>query len=200
MLYATVVTLGLIVPLAAAVGLLAGYYGGLADDLLMAFVDVQLSVPVIVIYLVDYMFVGNSMALLLVAFGLLSWGGVARIVRSETLQRREAGHVRSARAAGGSDAYVLRHHLLPNVADSVVPAAFHLVAVLVLTEATLSFLGFHVAFQSWGMTIAEGLFQGPPLTVWWNSLLPALGLAVTVLAIKAAGDGLRSVMDPEAGG
>ncbi|WP_114578808.1 ABC transporter permease [Saliphagus sp. LR7] len=195
-LYATVVALGAIVPLSTAVGLVAGYYGGLPDDLLMAYVDVQLAVPAIVIYLVVYMFLGNSLLLLLVVFGLLSWGGIARIVRSETLQRREAGHVRSAKAAGASDAYLIRRHLLPNVTDSAVPAAFHLIAVLVLSEAALSFLGFHVAFQSWGMTIAEGLFYGPPLAVWWTSLLPAAALAVTVVSIKAVGDGLRDALDP----
>lgn len=198
-LYATVVALGAIVPLSTAVGLVAGYYGGLVDDLLMAYVDVQLAVPAIVVYLVAYMFLGNSMVLLLAAFGLLSWGGIARIVRSETLQRREAGHVRSAKAAGASDAYLLRHHLLPNVTDSVVPAAFHLIAVLVLTEAALSFLGFHVAFQSWGMTIAEGLFYGPPLGVWWTSLLPAAALAAAVVSIKIVGDGLRDALDPREG-
>ncbi|WP_157972567.1 ABC transporter permease [Saliphagus sp. LR7] len=194
--YATIVALGGIVPLSTTVGLVAGYYGGLVDDLLMAYIDVQLAVPAIVIYLIAHMFFGNSMLLLLIAFGLLSWGGIARVVRSETLQRREAGHVRSAKAAGASDAYLIKHHLLPNVTDSAVPAAFHLIAVLVLTEAALSFLGFHVAFQSWGMTIAEGLFYGPPLAVWWTSLVPAAALAVTVLSVKIVGDGLRDALDP----
>ena len=195
-LYAAVVTAGLVAPLAVGVGLVAGYYGGLLDDLLMAYVDVQLSVPAVVVYLLVYMYALNSLFVFLVAFGLLSWGGIARIVRSETLQRREEGYVLSARAAGASDAYVLRRHLLPNVSNTAVPAAFHLVAVIVLTEAGLSFLGFHPSFQSWGMTIAEGLFNGPALEVWWNSVLPAAALAATVAALKVAGDGVRDVLDP----
>ncbi|MFP8891510.1 ABC transporter permease [Natrialbaceae archaeon A-CW2] len=195
-LYATVVTIGVIVPLATLVGVVAGYYGGLLDDLLMSYVDVQLSVPAIVLYLIAYLFVGNSMFVLLVAFGLLSWGGIARIVRSETLQRREEGYVRSARVIGASNPYILRRHVLPNITNSIVPATFHLIAVLVLTEAALSFLGFHVSFQSWGMTIAEGLFRDHPLEVWWNSTTPALVLMVTVAAFKLAGDGLRDVLDP----
>lgn len=194
--YVTLVTVGLIVPLATAVGLVAGYYGGTVDDLLMAYVDAQLSVPAIVIYLLVWMYVGRSMFLLLLAFGLLSWGGIARIVRSETLQRREEGYVLAARAVGAPSAYTLRRHVLPNVTDTVVPAAFHLLAVLVLTEAGLSFLGFNASFQSWGMTIAEGVSYGPPATVWWTSTFPAIALALTVAGFKVAGDGLRDVLDP----
>ncbi|QLD84863.1 ABC transporter permease [Natronomonas halophila] len=194
--YAAIVTLGVIVPLATAVGLVAGYYGGLVDDLLMGYVDVQLSVPAIVIYLIVFMFVLNSIFVFLVAFGLLSWGGIARIVRSETLQRREEGYVLSARAVGAPDRYILRRHLLPNVTNTAVPAAFHLVAVIILTEAGLSFLGFNVAFQSWGMTVGEGLFNGPRTVVWWNSTFPAIALALTVAACKVVGDGLRDALDP----
>lgn len=195
-LYATVVTVGLIAPLATAVGLVAGYYGGLVDDLLMAYVDIQLSVPAIVVYLVVFMFVLNSMFVFLVAFGLLSWGGIARIVRSETLQRREEGYVLAARALGGSRPYVLRRHVFPNVSNSVVPATFHLIAVIVLTDAGLSFLGFQPSFQSWGMTIGEGLFRGGVTGAWWNWLFPSIALALTVLALKIAGDGVRDVLDP----
>ncbi|WP_242695383.1 ABC transporter permease [Halomontanus rarus] len=197
--YLTVVTLGVIVPLASAVGLAAGYYGGLLDDVLMAVVDAQLSVPAIVIYLLAWMYFGGSMFLLLLAFGLLSWGGIARIVRSETLQRREEGYVLAARAVGTPSADILRRHVLPNVTNTVVPAAFHLLAVLVLTEAGLAFLGFRAQFQSWGLTIAEGLFHGPPTIVWWTSTLPAVALALTVAAFKVVGDDLRDVLDPRWG-
>jgi peptide/nickel transport system permease protein len=148
--------------------------------------------------MVAYMFFLNSMAMLLVAFGLLSWGGIARIVRSETLQRREEGYVLSARAIGARDRYVLTRHLLPNVTNTVVPAAFHLIAILVLTEAGLAFIGFHASFQSWGMTISEGVFYGST-TAWWISAFPAITLGVTVIALKRAGDGFRDVLDPRGG-
>lgn len=196
--YLAVVTLGLIAPLATVVGMAAGYYGGRVDDLLMGYVDVQLSVPAILIYMVAYMFILNSMAMLLVAFGLLSWGGIARIVRSETLQRREAGYVRSAEAVGLDDRRILRRHLLPNVTNTVVPATFHLVAILVLTEAGLAFLGFFASYQSWGMTVAQNVGPGM-LNLWWPSAFPGLLIAVTVVALKVAGDGLRDVLDPRGG-
>ena len=193
--YLSVVTLGLIAPLATVVGLAAGYYGGRVDDALMTYVDAQVSVPAILVYTVAYMFFFNSMAVLLVAFGLLSWGGIARIVRGETLQRSEEGYVLAARAIGARDRYILRRHLLPNVTNTVVPATFHLIAILVLTEAGLAFIGFHAFFQSWGMTISEGVFYGAT-KAWWISAFPAAALAVTVIALKVAGDGLRDVLDP----
>jgi peptide/nickel transport system permease protein len=145
--------------------------------------------------MVAYMFVFNSMAMLLVAFGLLSWGGIARIVRSETLQRSEEGYVLAAQSIGAPNWYILRRHLFPNITNTVVPATFHLIAILVLTEAGLAFIGFHTSFQSWGMTISEGVFYGRTQG-WWNSLLPAVALALTVGALKVAGDGFRDVLDP----
>lgn len=195
--YIVLVTVGLIVPLATVVGLVAGYHGGLVDDLLMAYVDAQLSLPAILVYLVAYMFVFNSMFVFLVAFGLLAWGGIARIVRSETLQRREEGYVLSARAVGSSRWYVIRRHIFPNVTNSVLPATFHLIAIVILTEAGLSFLGFHPMEWSWGQTIGNGLQHPPdPIDAWWTSTLPVVALAVTVASCKVAGDGLRDVLDP----
>ena len=193
--YLSVVTLGLIAPLATVVGMASGYYGGRVDDVLSTYVDAQISVPAILVYMVAYMFFFNSMAMLLVAFGLLSWGGIARIVRSETLQRSEEGYVLSARAIGARDRYVLRRHLFPNVSNTVVPATFHLIAILVLTEAGLAFIGFHASFQSWGMTISEGVYYGST-SAWWVSGFPAAALGVTVVALKIAGDGLRDLLDP----
>ena len=188
-------TLGLIVPLATTVGMVAAYYGGRIDDLLMAYVDVQLAVPAVLIYMIAYQFFFNSMAMLLVAFGLLSWGGIAQIVRSEALQRSEEGYVLAARSVGAPDRYVLRRHLFPNITNTVVPATFHLIAILVLSEAGLAFLGFHASFQSWGMTISEGVFYGSTQG-WWNSAFPAVAIALTVGALKIAGDGFRDVLDP----
>jgi len=194
--YIVFVVVGLVVPLAVGFGMLAGYHGGFVDDLLMGYVDVQLSIPAMLVYLVAFMFVSNSIFVFLVAFGLLSWGGIARIVRSETLKRREEGYVLSARATGASSGYVIRRHILPNVTNSIVPATFHLIAIVILTEAGLAFLGFTPLEWSWGETIARGVQDQPPLDVWWASTLPALALALTVVSCKVAGDNLRDVLDP----
>lgn len=194
--YATVLTIGIIVPLATIVGVVAGYYGGFIDDLLMAYVDIQLSFPAMLVYLVVFMFVLNSMVFFLIAFGLLSWGGIARIVRSETLQRREEGYVLTARSLGAEGPYIIRKHLIPNVTNTAIPAAFQLIAIIIVTEAGLSFLGFHPIDQSWGHTIQRGFTRASPISHWWVATLPAFALAITVVSCKLLGDGLRDILDP----
>ncbi|MEM4780974.1 MAG: ABC transporter permease subunit [Halalkalicoccus sp.] len=207
-LYVVVFTVAFVVPLATGVGVLAGLRGGVVDDLLMAYVDVQLSIPAIVVYFLGYAYWNPSLLLLLVTFGLLGWGGIARLVRSEVLQRREDGHVLVARSLGASRTYLAKRHLLPNVTNTLVPAVFHLLAALVLVEAGIAFLGFHqLEFYSWGSTISESInaavpgyvqnrAEVPAYRIWWVSTLPALALALTTLSFKLLGDGLRDALDP----
>lgn len=203
-LYIVVFAVAFVVPLAATVGVAAGLRGGRLDDLLMTYVNVQLSLPAIMLYFLGYMYWGASLLLLLVTFGLLSWGGIARLVRSETLQRREDGYVLVARSLGASRPYLARRHVLPNITNTLVPAVFHLLALLVLVEAGVAFLGFHnVELYSWGSTIAEGLntagsrgFEMAPHQVWWISTFPAVALTLTLASLKVVGDALRDALDP----
>lgn len=206
-----------IAPLATGVGVVAGYYGGRVDELLMRYVDVQESIPAIVVYFFLAAIVGESLWLLLVAFGLLSWGGIARLVRSETLQRREEGYVRAARSAGASRWTVAVRHLVPNVASTALTATTQLVPRLVLTEAAASFLYLTPPnLHSWGVTLAQG-FSGkyatfPPTRSirdasmlptfwekWWTAAFVTLALLVTVVAFSVFGDALRDVLDPRTG-
>ena len=204
-LFVLVFTAAFVVPLAATVGIVAGFRGGRIDDALMSYVDVQLCIPAIVVFFIGYMYWNVSLLLLLVTFGLLSWGGVARLVRSETLQRREDGHVLVARSLGASPAYVAKRHVLPNITNTLVPAIFHLLALLVLVEAGVAFLGFHdIELYSWGSTIQEGLdpsltgigLRMSPHEVWWVSTFPAIALTLTLVSLKLVGDGLRDALDP----
>lgn len=208
-LYVTVIAAVFVVPVAATVGVVAGLRGGLIDDVLMSYVDVQLCIPAIVFYFVGYAYWNPSLLLLLVAFGLLSWGGIARLVRSEVLQRREDGHVLVVRSLGASQPYVARRHILPNVTNTLVPAVFQLLALLVLVEAGIAFLGFHeIDVYSWGSTISEsvnaevaGQMQSRSdhlaYQIWWVSTLPALALTATMLSFKLVGDGIRDALDPQ---
>ncbi|WP_436347528.1 ABC transporter permease [Natronorubrum sp. FCH18a] len=204
-LYVLVFTAAFVVPLAATVGIGAGFRGGRIDDLLMSYVDVQLCIPAIVVFFVGYMYWNVSLLLLLVMFGLFSWGGIARLVRSETLQRREDGHVLVARSLGASPFYVAKRHIVPNITNTLIPAIFHLLALLVLVEAGVAFLGFHhIELYSWGSTIQEGLdppVSGVGLTmephkIWWVSTFPAIALTLTLVSLKLVGDGLRDALDP----
>lgn len=210
-LYVVVFTAAFVVPLAAVVGVAAGLRGGRLDDALMAYVDAQLCLPAMVLYLVGYMYWNTSLLLLLATFGLLSWGGIARLVRSEVLQRREDGYVLVARSLGASRAYIAKRHILPNVTNTLVPAVFQLLALLVLVEAGVAFLGFHdVQLYSWGSTISESVNAAvasplqdrasvPAYRIWWVSTLPALALTATLLSFKLVGDGLRDALDPHGG-
>lgn len=207
-LYVVVFTGAFVVPLATALGVFAGFRGGRVDDVLMTIIDVQLSIPAIVLYFVGYAIFNPSLLLLLVSFGLLSWGGITRLVRSETLQRRERGHVMIARSLGAPESYVARRHILPNVTNTVVPAVFHLLALLVLIEAGIAFLGFHdLEMYSWGSTISESInaqiagqhhvrANRPAHRIWWISALPMLALTLTLVSLKLIGDGLRDALDP----
>lgn len=209
--YVVVIGAVLVLPLATAVGVIAGLRGGVVDRLLMSYVDLQLSVPAIIIYFVAYMYYGPSLLLLLVAFGLFSWGGLARLVRSEVIQCRERGHVTIARSLGASESYVARRHVVPNVTNTLVPAACQLLALLVLYEAGVAFLGFHEAtLQSWGATISGSISAEipgqhqtrtdvPAYQIWWVSTFPALALTLTMVSFKLVGDGVRDALDPRGG-
>ena len=207
-LYVMTITAAFVIPAAAAVGVVAGLRGGAIDSLLMSYVDVQLSIPAIVLYFIGYTYWGPSLLVLLLAFGLLSWGGIARLVRSEVLQRREDGHVLVARSLGASGTYLARRHILPNVTNTLIPAVFQLLALLVLFEAGVAFLGYHeLQTYSWGGTISEGInaevaagmqtrAEHPAYMIWWVATLPALALTATILSLKLVGDELRDAMDP----
>ncbi|MFW5918647.1 MAG: ABC transporter permease [Halanaeroarchaeum sp.] len=207
-LVVVVVSLVTVVPIATAVGVAAGFRGGVLDTVLGSYVDVQLSIPAIVVYFLGYAYWGPSLLLLIAAFGLLSWGGIARLVRSEVIQRRENGHVRIARSLGAPDHYLARRHILPNVTNTVVPAIFQLLALLVLFEAGVAFLGYHeLQLYSWGATISEGInaevagqmqtrAEHPAYQLWWVSTFPAIALTLTMLSFKILGDALRDALDP----
>lgn len=207
-LYVTFITAAFVVPLATVVGVVAGLRGGIVDSLLMSYVDVQLSIPAILVYFVGYAYWNPSLLLLIATFGLLSWGGIARLVRSEVLQRRENGHVRVARSLGASEWYVASRHVVPNITNTLVPAVCQLLALLVLFEAGVAFLGFHqVELYSWGSIISESVnaevagqmqnrAEHPAYQLWWVSTLPAVALTATMLSFKLVGDGLRDALDP----
>lgn len=198
-LYIAFITGLLIVPLATIVGLLAGYRGGLADSLLMAGVDVQQTLPAAVVYLVLVSVFTRSIWLLVVAFGIFSWGTVARLVRSETRQRAAASYVQAARGMGAGDLHIAREHLLPNVSNTVVTAMAHLIPILVLTEAGIAYLGFgDIDADSWGRIIAHGLAPdfSPIWRQWWVATPSVIALGGFVVSCKLVGDTLRDALDP----
>ena len=187
----------IIVPIATAVGTIAGYTGGLIDELLMRYVDIQQVVPAFLVYLILIFVLERSLFLIVLVFGLLSWGGVARLVRSETLQRREEGYVLAAENAGVGRLGILRRHLLPNVSSTIITATTHLIPLLILAEAAIAFLNLGPAtLPSWGATIARGFESDYFLRTWWVWTIPLLFLTTTIVAFSVLGDALRDALDP----
>ncbi|MFB6081266.1 MAG: ABC transporter permease [Halanaeroarchaeum sp.] len=190
----------LMIPLATAVGVVAGYFGGTVDDVLMRYVDVQQAVPAFVIYIVLLFVFGHSLLLLVAVFGLLNWGSIARLVRSETIQRRQEQYVEVARSAGVGHGTIIRRHVIPNVSNSILVGTTQKIPQLVLIETALTFIDLGDVgrwFQSFGDTIAAGFGSGQPaMVVWWIWVLPVAALGVVVLGLTVLGDVLRDVLDP----
>lgn len=181
--------------IATAVGTTAAYFGGWVDEVLMRYVDIQLTFPTFFLFLLLVYLFGGSLFLLIVIFGVTGWGGIARLVRSEALQRREEEYFQAAESAGASDFYVIRRHLVPNVSNTVITAATLAIPSLILAEAALSFLGLgDPTIPSWGQVISAG--RGNLSDAWWISTIPGLFLFVTIMAFNSLGDALRDALDP----
>lgn len=177
-------------------GLLAGYYGGVVDTVIMRVVDVQLSFPVLLLAIVVAAVLGGSLVNLIAVLVIVSWVMYARIARSEVLAVRELEFVEAVHASGGSRARVLWLHILPNIRSSVVVVGTLEMARVILSEAALSFLGLGVpvSIPSWGAMLADG--RSYLSTAWWLATFPGLAIMVTVLSVNLVGDGLRDVLDP----
>ncbi|WP_459190750.1 ABC transporter permease [Halosimplex sp. J119] len=192
---------------ATVVGTTAGYYGGRVDDLVMRYVDVQQTIPAIVVYLVvATLYLGNveniadgGLFAFALVFGLLDWGGIARLVRSEAMQRRTAGYVRAARAAGASDLRVIRRHVVPNSTATIVTALTRRIPLLILAHVGLVYLELNSTRPiSLGGVIRSGLRNRymPWHVKWWTTLPAVLVLVGLVVAFNVFGDTVRDVLDP----
>ena len=182
--------------LGVALGLVAGYYGGRLDDLLMRLGDVQLAFPALVLAVAVLAVVGSGLANVVLVLGVTGWVTYARITRGETLSLRHREFVEGARALGAGDAAILWRHVLPNVLPSITVVATFSVARTIIAEASLSFLGLGIPppAPSWGAMLDEG--RNYLTTGWWLALFPGLAILLVVLAINLIGDYLRDTLDP----
>jgi peptide/nickel transport system permease protein len=182
--------------LGMAIGLVAGYFGGRLDDVLMRLADIQLAFPFILLAIAVIGIVGPSLATIIVVIGVSSWVIYARIVRGAVLSLREREFVQAALALGSGDGRVVLRHILPNVLTPwLVVATLDMARVIVL-ESALSFLGLGVQppTPTWGGMLADGRVYIS--TAWWLATFPGLAILVTVLGINLFGDGLRDTLDP----
>jgi len=182
--------------LGAVLGLVAGYYRGRWDDLVMRLVDVQLSIPFLVLAIALVAVLGNGVLNVIIALMVTGWTQYARVVRAEVLSLREHEYIAGARAAGARDARILARHIAPNLISSLSVLSTLEIGQRILTEASLSYLGLGVPpeIPDWGRMVAEG--QKYIFTAWWASVFPGLAIMATVLALNMVGDWVRDVTDP----
>lgn len=182
-----------------ALGIVAGYFGGWTDRIVMRLVDMQLAIPLMVLALAVVAVLGPSLVNLVIVLALTSWLRYARIVRGEVLSLREREFVLSARAAGAGRLRILLRHILPNVTTPAIVVGTLELARIILFESALSFLGLGVQppDASWGRMLADGrAYMG---SAWWLTTMPGLAIMLTVLAINMFGDALRDHFDPKLG-
>jgi len=177
-------------------GAVAGYYGGLVDDVISRVIDTLLAFPGLLLAIAVVAVLGPSLAHVLMALTVTGWVGYARLVRGQVLRGREFEYVQAARALGAGTARILRRHILPAAIPAVVVQATLGMAGAIIGEASLSFLGLGVQppTPSWGTMLNGGrvhILEAPHLTVF-----PGLAIAVLVLGFNSLGDGLRDWLDP----
>ncbi len=177
-------------------GVVAGYYGGLVDEILMRIVDTWFSIPFILLALVIVIAFQPSLKIVLVLLAMLAWSGFVRNVRAETLVLRTTDYVWAAKIAGASTFTIIRKHIVPGVTNTVVVIATLRVGQLILAEASLSFLGAGIPqpTPAWGLMVSDG--RNYLDTAWWVSTFPGMAILLTVLALNFLGDWLRDRMDP----
>lgn len=182
----------------AVIGLVAGYYGGKVDAILMRFTDALLCFPTVFLLLILASFIGASVLSVTLIIGLTSWMELARIVRNQTLSLKEREFVLSAQALGASNNRIVFRHLLPNSLAPILVAATLNVANAVLAESYISYLGYGIQppAASWGNMLnnAQSFFHDAP----WIAFFPGIFIALTVASFNFVGDGLRDALDPRA--
>ena len=178
-------------------GMLAGYFGGKTDMLVTFLVTTRLSMPVILVALATVAMVGGSLWIGMLVLGLLKWDRFAVVMRSATQQVRSLDYVAAAQSAGASTRRILFGEILPNVMPQLIVVATLEAASAILLEAALSFLGLGVQppLPSWGLMIAEA--KSYMFFSFWLIAIPGGALAVLILAINLAGDGLHDFLAPQ---
>lgn len=183
-----------------SMGLVAGFYGGKVDSIIMRVADLQYALPFLVLAIAVMAVLGPSLRNVILVLGITGWVYYARIVRAEVLALREREFVEAARAIGVSNARIILRHILPNAATSIIVIGSLQVARMIISEASLSFLGLGVppSIPSWGSMVAEG--RNYVATAWWVSAMPGVAILATVMAVNVIGDHLRDELDPSSRG
>jgi peptide/nickel transport system permease protein len=176
-------------------GAVAGYYGGLVDDLLMRVTEFFQIIPAFVLLMVLVAFLQPSLTSAIIGIALITWPNVARVVRAEFLSLRNREFVEAARTLGMRDTRIILTQILPNALPPIVVVSSMMVGNAILAESALSFLGLgDPNLLSWGSMI--GGARSAMWVAWWTTTLPGLSIMITVLALNFVGDGLNDALNP----
>ena len=183
--------------LGTTLGLVAGYFGGRVDDVIMRVADIQLAFPFILLAIMFLVVLGSGVWNLILILGIGQWVTYARIARGQAISQREKEYVEAARALGAKTGSILFKTILPNILAPLIVIASFNVASVILSEAALSFLGLGVppTVPTWGGMLAESrdqLLAGR----WWLAIFPGIAIMLTVLSFNILGDWLRDFLDP----
>jgi len=187
------------VVIGGVIGIIAGYYRGIVDTLLMRMVDVFLTLPMLAVAAVlghNFASAEGNWLILAVVLTLLSWMNVARVVRGVVLELRERDFIKAARVLGAGDGFIMFRHVVPNVLGPLTVAATILVATAILAETALSFLGFGVRPPDTSLGLLVASSQGAVSTRPWLFIFPGLAIITITMSVSFVGEGLRAMFDP----
>ncbi|MFZ2102652.1 MAG: ABC transporter permease [Oricola sp.] len=179
-----------------AIGTFSGYTGGTTDRIIMRLVDLALSFPVILLALLLGTISGPSFANIIIVISLVLWSQYARMARGETLRIKNEDYVDLARTSGLGHGRIILRHILPNIAPSLIVVATLQVGIVIVLEASLSFLGVGVPppNPSWGSMVSEG--RSYVVSAWWVAMFPGLAILLVVMAVNIVGDHLTDRINP----
>jgi|YelNatPaOPRAMG01_1025707.scaffolds.fasta_scaffold00025_46 ABC-type dipeptide/oligopeptide/nickel transport system permease subunit len=184
------------ITLGTILGLIAGFYGGWIDDLIMRIVEILFAFPFLLFVIAVVAVFGPGIQNLYLAVALIGWAGVSRIVRGQVLSLRERDFIASAKAIGASTWRILFKHILPNALSPIIIEATLGMGGMIMLEAGLSFLGLGVQAPtpSWGSMVQSGLAY--MRSAWWYPIFPGIVIMIVVFGFNLLGDGLRDALDP----
>jgi peptide/nickel transport system permease protein len=191
---ATVLLAGI---MGCSLGALAGYFGKRTDEMISKVTEIFLAFPFLLLAIALMAFLGQGVINIILALMMSRWVQYCRVVRGEVLSLKQRDFVTAAKALGGQDFYILARHVVPNTMASVTVVATFAMAVVIISEASLSFLGLGVpaSIPTWGSMLSEGrsyMNRAP-----WLTIFPGFAIFITVFGINLLGDGLRDILDPK---
>ena len=178
-------------------GIVAGYFGGRVDSIMMRIVDVLYGLPFIIFIILLMVIFGRNLWLLFGAIGAVEWLTMARIVRGQTISLKEKEFIEASKALGQTNFMIIWKHIIPNLAGPIIVYITLMVPSVIILESFLSFLGLGVQepLTSWGVLISEGSREME--TAWWLLIFPGSFMVITLASLNFIGDGLRDAIDPK---